>query len=183
VVALIAFTALAGAGWIVARHRLVPRRRIGADELLAGETVALLGLGLVSLLVLATNPFALIFVLPALHAWLWLPQVRSSRAPVRAVVFVVGLAGPLALLASLAIRYQLGFDAPWYALVLAAVGYVSVPVVAITLAAGACAAQLAAAAAGRYAPYPSPRERPARGPLRELVRAIVLTVRDRRATS
>jgi hypothetical protein len=89
----------------------------------------------------------------------------------------------VALLASLAIRYQLGFDAPWYALVLAAVGYVSVPVVAITLAAGACAAQLAAAAAGRYAPYPSPRERPARGPLRELVRAIVLTVRDRRATS
>jgi Peptidase family M28 len=183
VVALIAFTALAGAGWIVARHRLVPRRRIGADELLAGETVALLGLGLVSLLVLATNPFALIFVLPALHAWLWLPQVRSSRAPVRAIVFVVGLAGPLALLASLAIRYELGFDAPWYALALAAVGYVSVPVVAITLAAGACAAQLAAAAAGRYAPYPSPRERPARGPLRELVRAIVLTVRDRRATS
>jgi hypothetical protein len=42
---------------------------------------------------------------------------------------------------------------------------------------------VAAAAAGRYAPYPSPRERPARGPLRELVRAIVLTVRDRRATS
>ena len=41
VVALIAFAALAGAGWIVARHRLVPRRRIGADELLAGETVAL----------------------------------------------------------------------------------------------------------------------------------------------
>ncbi len=183
VLALIAFAALAGAGWIVARHRLVPRRRVGADELLAGETVALLALGLVALLVLATNPFALIFVLPALHAWLWLPQVRSSRAPVRAFVFVLGLAGPLALLASLAIRYELGFDAPWYALALAAVGYITVPVVAITLAAGACAAQLAAAAAGRYAPYPSPRERPARGPLRELVRAIVLTLRDRRATS
>ena len=36
---------------------------------------------LVALLVVATNPFALIFVLPSLHAWLWLPQVRAGRSP------------------------------------------------------------------------------------------------------
>ena len=35
----------------------------------------------------------------------------------------------------------------------------------------ACAAQLAAVTAGRYAPYPHRGERPPRGPLRELVRA------------
>ncbi len=180
--ALVALTALIGAGWIVARHRLVPRRAIGADELLAGETVALLALGLVALLVLATNPFALVFALPALHAWLWLPQVRSGRGPARAVVFAVGLAGPLVLICSLAFRMGLGLDAPWYVLELATVGYVRVPVVAIVLAAGACAAQLAAAAAGRYAPYPTARERRARGPLRELIRAVILMFRDRRAT-
>jgi hypothetical protein len=179
--ALIALIALVGAGWIVARHRLVPRRVIGPDELLAGETVALLALGLVALLVLATNPFALVFALPALHAWLWLPQVRSGRGPARAIVYAVGLTGPVILLASLAFRFGLGFDAPWYALELAIVNYVGVPAVAIMLAAAACAAQLAAATAGRYAPYPTPRERPARGPLRGLVRAVVLTMRERRA--
>jgi len=42
------------------------------------------------------------------------------------------------------------------------------------------AAQLAALAVGRYAPYPAPRERPARGPLRELVRRVVLAERARR---
>jgi hypothetical protein len=52
--------------------------------------------------------------------------------------------------------------------------------VAITLGGTACAAQLAMVAAGRYAPYPEPGERSARGPLRELVRAVVLTLRARR---
>jgi hypothetical protein len=98
-------------------------------------------------------------------------------------VFAIGLAGPVVLLGSLAFRFGLGLDAPWYALQLANVGYVSVATVAITLAAGACAAQLAAATAGRYAPYPTPRERPPRGPLRGLVRAIILANRARRRPS
>ena len=48
------------------------------EEQLAGETAALIGLGIVALLVLATNPYALLFFVPALHAWLWLPQ-RARR--------------------------------------------------------------------------------------------------------
>jgi hypothetical protein len=35
-------------------------------------------------------------------------------------------------------------------------------------------------AAGRYAPYPEPGERPARGPIRELIRTVILTFRARR---
>ena len=167
-------------GWVVARQRLVPRRPVGTDEQLAGETVALLGLGVVSLLVLATNPFALIFFLPALHAWLWLPQVQSSKAPTRAVVFLIGLVGPLLIILSLALRFGLGFDAPWYLLELVAVGYVHLPAVVITLCGAACAAQLAVVTAGRYAPYPPAGQRPERGPLRELVRRVVLAQRARR---
>jgi hypothetical protein len=167
-------------GWLVARPRLVPRRAVGADEQLAGETAALLALAVVSLLVLATNPFALIFFLPALHAWLWLPQLRGARAPVRLAVLLVGLVGPALLLLSFGVRFGLGFDAPWYLLELVAVGYVQVAPVAIALAATACAAQLAAVATGRYTPYPERGERPARGPLRELVRTVVLTFRARR---
>jgi hypothetical protein len=167
-------------GWTVARQRLVPRRAIGDDERLAGETAALLALAIVALLVMATNPFSLIFVLPALHAWLWLPQVRSGRAPARVLVLLVGLIGPLLILLSFGLRFGLGFDAPWYLLELVSVGYVKLPTVAIVLAGAACAAQLTAIAAGRYAPYPERRERPARGPLREVVRTVVLGVRARR---
>jgi hypothetical protein len=180
VLALIGLGAVMLASWIVARHHLVPRRAVGADERLAGETVALLTLAVVALLVLATNPFALVFVLPALHAWLWLPQVRSGRPPARALVLLVGCTGPALILLSLGVRYGLGFDAPWYLLELVALGYVQVPAVAIVLGGAACAAQLTAVAAGRYAPYPEPDERPARGPLRELVRTVILALRARR---
>jgi hypothetical protein len=180
VAALLVLSAVAVAGWLVGRQRLVPRRPVPPDAQLAGETVALLALGVVALLILATNPFALVFVLPALHAWLWLPQVRLGRGPARGLVFVAGLAGLALLLLEVGVRFRLGLDAPWYLLRLAAVGYVGPTAVAIALAAGACAAQLGAAAAGRYAPYPARGERPARGPLRELVRAVVLTTRARR---
>jgi hypothetical protein len=180
VLALVALALVGLFGWLVARQRLVPRRPIGTDEQLAGATVALLGLGIVSLLVLATNPFALIFFLPAMHAWLWLPQVQSSRAPTRAVLFLIGLVGPLLIILSLALRFGLGFDAPWYLLELVAVGYVHLPAVVITLCGAACAAQLAVVTAGRYAPYPPAGQRPERGPLRELVRRLVLAQRARR---
>jgi hypothetical protein len=179
VLALCAFGIVLLLGWVVVRQRLVPRRPVGNDERLAGDTVALLALAVVALLVLATNPYALIFFLPALHAWLWLPQVRSGQPAARVVVLALGLLGPGLLAWSFGVRYGLGFDTPWYLLELAAVGYVHLPVIAITLGAAACTAQLVAVAAGRYAPYPARGERPARGPIRELVRSVVLTIRNR----
>jgi hypothetical protein len=178
--ALVAFGLLVAAGWIVVRHRLVPRRAVTQEERLAGETAALLGLSVVALLVLATNPFALLFALPALHAWLWLPQVRSGSPPARWIVFALGLVGPAIVPLSLALRYGLGFDTPWYLLELVSIGYVHLPAVAIVLGGAACAAQLAAVSAGRYMPYPTRHERPARGPLRELVRTVVLASRARK---
>lgn len=180
VLALIAFLAVVIAGWVVARHRLVPRRPVTTEERLAGETAALLGLCVAALLVLATNPFALLFALPALHAWLWLPQVRSGAPPARWIVFALGLVGPVLVLLSLALRFGLGLDAPWYLLELVSIGYVHVPAVVIALGGTACAAQLVAVSAGRYMPYPTRHERPARGPLRELVRTVVLATRARR---
>lgn len=180
VLALIGLGVVALLGWLVARPRLVPRRAATAEERLAGEAAALLGLGIVALLVLATNPYALLFFVPALHAWLWLPQLRMRRGPGGALLFVAGLAGPALLLASLALRLGLGFDAPWYLVALVAGGYVKLPAVAITLAATACAAQLLVVTANRYAPYPRPEERAPRGPLRELVRRTVLALRARR---
>jgi hypothetical protein len=177
---LVALAVLAGLGWIVTRDRLLPRRDVRREDELAGHAAALLALGVVALLVVATNPFALIFLLPSLHIWLWLPQVRESPLWVRAIVLVAGFAGPLLLVWSFAARYGLGWDAPWYIAWLFALGYAPVPGFAIGLAWAAAAGQLVALVGGRYAPYPSAAERPPRGPLRESIRRLVLAQRRRR---
>lgn len=179
--ALIALVFLAGAGWLVARSRLLPRRPIRPEERLAGHSGALLALGIVGLLVAATNPFALVFVLPSLHAWLWLPQVQTRRPALRAGVFLLGLIGPAYLVWSFATHYGLGWDAPWYVVDLFAVGYAPLSLFVIGIAWVAAGGQLAALAANRYAPYPNPHERPRRGPLRELIRTLVLAPRRRAA--
>ncbi|HEU6444140.1 MAG TPA: M28 family peptidase [Gaiellaceae bacterium] len=157
------------ASWLVGRERLLPRRPVSPEEELAGQTAALLVLSVLALLTVATNAFALIFLLPSLHAWLWLPQVRHGAMWLRAAVLAAGFAGPAILLASFAWRFELGLDAPWYVLELVAIGYVPLPGIVIALAWLAAAGQLTAIAAGRYAPYPSARERPPRGPVRQLV--------------
>jgi len=180
VMQLLALLAVALLGWSLARQRLTARRPITAEEELAAYTVGLVALLVVALLVTATNPFALLFVLPSLHIWLWLPQLRIARAPVRLGLFVLGLCGPVIVLLSLALRYGLGFDAPWYLLELVGIGYITPLAFFIALAGTAAASQLAVTAAGRYAPYPDAHERGPRGPLRELVRAVVLTSRARR---
>src|SRR6266536_2375465 len=180
VIGLAGLGLLSGLGWLVARERLLPRRPISASEELAGTSAALLALAVVALLVVATNPFALLFLLPSVHAWLWLPDFRARPFWARAALLAAGFLGPLLLLGSLAFRYDLGLDAPWYLAELAATGYVKLPAVAIAVGWLAAGGQMAALATGRYAPYPSARERPPRGPLRETVRRIALTVRGRK---
>jgi hypothetical protein len=180
---LLGLVLLAALGWLVARDRLLPRRAVTLTEELAGTTVALLVLALVGLLVAATNPFALIFVLPSMHAWLWLPHVRDRPLWARGLVLAAGLSGPLLLLGSLAIRFGLGLDAPWYLAELVAIQYVKLPTVVIATGWLAAAAQLAAITAGRYAPYPGVDERPRYGPLRRTLRRIVLGRRARRRAS
>jgi hypothetical protein len=167
-------------GWIVSRSRIVPYRAPTAEEELAAHTGTMLALGVVALLVVATNPFALLFVLPSLHAWLWLPNVRGAGPPLRATVLAAGFLGPLLLLGSFAFRFGLGLDAPWYLAELVAIDYVPIVASLLVLCWLAGAAQLLALALGRYAPYPAASERPPRGPLRNAIRAIVLGVRTRR---
>jgi MFS family permease len=172
---------LVAVGWLLARPRLTPSRAVEPREKLAGHLAAMLALVLVAVVVAATNPYTLILLLPSLHAWLWLPHVAGRGIGWRAVVWAVGLAGPLMLLASFAFRFDLGFDAPWYVAALAAVGYVPLPLLLAFLLWGAAAGQLAALAFGRYAPYPERSERPARGPIREAIRQLVFLGRRRRA--
>ena len=178
--ALIILGLLSLAGWLVMRERLLPRRPIASEEELAGHTAALLALGALALLFVATNPYALLFLLPSLHAWLWLPQVRRATAPVRLGVLALGLAGPALLLGEFAGRYGLGWDAPWYLAELHVVGYVPFIVAPLLVIWLAGTGQLAALAVRRYAPYPEVSELPPRGPVRRVLRDTYLAFHDRR---
>ncbi len=178
--ALLGLGVLAVLGWLATRERLLPRRAVAAEEEIAGHTAALLSLGTLSLLVIATNPFALLFLLPSLHAWLWLPQVRGAPAPFRLGVFALGFAGPALLIGMFAGRYGLGWDAPWYLAELRSVGYVPFIVLPLLVVWLASTAQLAALTTRRYAPYPEADEVPPRGPVRRVFGRLVAAGRERR---
>ncbi len=168
---LAGYIVLLAVSWLVARDRLVPRRRPGPEEELAGQVGALLLLALVALVASLANTFLLLFLLPSLHAWLWLAQVRRSRPAARLSLAAVGLAGPALLVGSFAVRFRLGLDSPWYLAELTAIGYIPVVTVFVFLAWLAAAAQLFSIEAGRYAPYPGRAElRP--GPLRRSLRTL-----------
>ena len=156
-------------GWLVARRRLVPGRPTTAEERLAGLASALTAVAIVAVVLAIAKPYALVFVLPSLYAWLWLPTER--RLWQRAVLFSVGLAGPILGLVVLA--NELGVSIPraaLYAVGLVTVGYVPFSSALLGLVWLAAAAQVAAIAFGRYAPYANGVEPPPPGAIRTLVR-------------
>jgi hypothetical protein len=160
-----------GTGWLVARRRLLPMARATPEERLAGYAVALSWLGWVALLIALTTPYALVFVLPSLYAWLWLPLRGAAWA--RVTLFATGLVGPLGAL--LVVAGQLGVSAPraaFYVAGLATVGYVPLLSVLFILAWSAAAAQVAALAFGRYSPYAGGLEPPPAGLLRAAISRI-----------
>jgi hypothetical protein len=180
VLGLAIFGCLSLLAWLVARDRLLPRRDVDREEELAGHCAALLALALVALLTIAVNAFALVFLLPSVHAWLWIAQLGGRPRGARLLAWSAGLLGPALLVWEFARRFGLGFDAPWYLLQLTAIGRVPLVVFALFVVWAASGSQLAALATGRYAPYPDVGERPRLGPIRRTVRRLVLSSRERR---
>jgi Peptidase family M28 len=170
--ALALFALVIAAGWLVARSRLVPEGPVESEDEVAGMAVALAALAVITLVLIGTNPLALLFILPSAHAWLWLVQARGRDAWLRALLYVAGLAGPLLLLGSMALRFGLGFDTPWYLAELTALGYVSAFTFILVLTWAAVAAQVLAVTSGRYAPYPSADARPSRGAVGEAIASL-----------
>jgi hypothetical protein len=162
VLLLIAALAL---GWVVGKRRLVPTSPAAPEDRLAGHAVALAWLAVVAILVAIAHPYTLVFVLPSLYAWIWIPVRESLWA--RAGLFALGLAGPL--LGLLVVAGQLGSSLPraaYYLVGLATVGYIPHFSVLLALAWTAAAAQIGAIASGRYAAYADGREPPPPGLVR-----------------
>jgi len=159
-------------GWLVGRRRLIPERDASPEERLAGFAAALGWLALVAIAFAVVTPYALVFVLPSLYAWIWLPL--RGRVWERVVLYVAGLAGPVLGLVLLAVELDLAvLDAPLYVAGLATVRYLSIGSVLLAAAWAAAAAQLAALAFGRYAAYAGGTEPPPPGIVRRSVGWLV----------
>jgi hypothetical protein len=105
--------------WFLARRVAAPEPAGAGD--LGGYTVAFSTLAIVSVVIALVNPFALVFVLPSLYSWLWLPALhgRGWRAD---LVFGLGLTGPVVTLVVLAAQLGLGARTPLYTVGLATSG-------------------------------------------------------------
>jgi hypothetical protein len=165
-------------GWLVGRRRLVPAEPATPEERLAGFAVALAWLAIVSFVVGLRSPYGLVFLLPSLYAWLWLPLRTEVWA--RIALYAAGLAGPVGLLLVLGNELDLSLpDTALYLATLATVGYVPVLTVLLVLAWAASAAQLATLAFGRYTPYAGGVEPPPPGLVRVAVGLLVRSARLR----
>jgi hypothetical protein len=105
-----------------------------------------------------------VFVLPSLYAWLWLPL--ESRLGVRVLALCAGLVGPAVGLVLLGRELGLSvLGTTQYVVGLFTVGYLPLGSALLGIAWAAAAAQIAALALGRYAPYGGGMDPPP-GPIR-----------------
>ena len=172
VVGLLLLTGAFAVVWLVVRQRLVATAQPTAEEWLAGLAVALALVGAVAIAVALTKPYALVFVVPSLYAWLALPV--EGRLWQRVGLFALGLSGPF--VAFVLLGHELGISLPaavLYTLGLATVGYLPLGTVLVVLLWLAAAVQVGALAFGRYGPYAGGAEPPPPGPVRLALRRVV----------
>lgn len=154
ILALVAFLV-----WLRSRARSLGRAPATAEEELAAYTVAFVALLLVAAGTALVSPYSLVFVLPSLYAWLWLPQVHDAPGWVTDVLFGIGLAGPVLALVVLAEQLDLGARAPLYAASLLTTGVVPWGATLALTAWAAIAGLVGAVASASYAPAEPSRRR------------------------
>jgi Peptidase family M28 len=137
--------------WLRARARLIPRARARPEEDLGAYAVAFVALLGVAAATALVSPYGLVFVLPSLYAWLFLPQLRRAPAWTTDVAFGLGLIGPVLALVVLAEQLDLGLRAPLYAAALLTTGVVPWASTLVLATWAAVASFVGAIAAGRYA--------------------------------
>ena len=150
---LVAILALAAfLMWLRSRARGLGRVPADPEDELAAYTVAFMSLLLVAAGTALVSPYTLVFVLPSLYTWLWLPQLRASPGWVTDVLYGVGLLGPVIALVVLAEQLDLGARAPLYAASLMTTGVVPWGATLALTVWAAIAGLVGAVASGAYAP-------------------------------
>ena len=150
VVGLAILGVLVAAGWWRARRVLTPVAPAGADDVLAGYATALLALGGVAVATALISPYGLVFVVPSLYTWLWLPQAEHRSSWVRDLLYGAGLVGPALAAVAIGTQLGLGLDTPLYLVSLMTLGFIPWTTVLVLIAWAAVATQLGALAGGRY---------------------------------
>ncbi len=148
VVGLLVLAAAAVALWLLLL--LLRRGRPAgqpAEDAIAGYTVAFTALAVIAVVMAVVNPFALVFVLPSLYAWLWLPALQRRAGWLTDTVFGLGLLGPALGLVVLAEQLGLGARTALYAVGLATSGTIPWMLALCGFAWVAVAGQVAALAA------------------------------------
>jgi hypothetical protein len=115
--------------------------------------IALASLVAAALLTAVTNPYALVFLLPSLYAWVWIPQLRDRPGWMTDTLLGLGFAGPVLVLVVLAQQLDLGLRSGLYAVALATSGTTPWGLVAAFLVWLAAATQIVGVA-GRFAQDP-----------------------------
>jgi hypothetical protein len=157
---LVVILALAGfLVWLRSRAQRLGLPAASAEEELAAYVVAFVSLLLVAAGTALVSPYSLVFVLPSLYAWLWLPQVGDAPGWVTDVLFGLGLAGPVLALVVLAEQLDLGARAPLYAASLLTTGVVPWGATLALTAWAAIAGLVGSVASGSYAPAEPSRSR------------------------
>ena len=60
------------------------------------------------------SPYGVLFVVPSLYAWLWLPQVERRAGWARDTLYGIGLAGPALAAVAVGTQLGLGLNTPLY---------------------------------------------------------------------
>jgi peptidase M28-like protein len=147
--------AVAGAALAVRYRRLAAARTVAESDEVAGFTVAFATLGAISVVVAIANPFALVFLLPSLYTWLWLPSLRDRPGWTTDLLFGLGLAGPVLAIVVLASQLGLGLRTLLYAVGLATSGTTPWVLALCALLWAAVATHVAAIVSARVPAQPS----------------------------
>ncbi len=142
----------AGFGWWRGRRALGSSAPATADETLAGYALSLIALGVVAVGTAVVSPYGLVFVVPSLYAWLWLPQIRPGRNWARDTLYGIGLSGPALAVVAVGTQLGLGLDAPLYLVSLVTLGFVPWTTTLLLVAWAAVATQIGSLVAGGTRP-------------------------------
>ena len=145
--------------WLRSRSRALGRAPARAEDELAAYTVAFVSLLLVAAGTALVSPYSLVFLLPSLYSWLWLPQLGGTPNWVTDVLFGAGLIGPVLALVVLAEQLDLGARAPLYAASLITTGVIPWGATLALTVWAAIAGLVGAVASGNYAPAEPSRGR------------------------